>query len=179
MLLSCVLRNGMTLAAAGVRLAFPSFSASYWDRIAGSFRYFWYAPDSVLSGRLTHWKVLIDFLSQQPWHALFGVGYKTLPYSNFIGTTVIPDNTYLSLLVETGLVGLAAFVALNIAILRTGWRAVHCSDPRTVFFGEWIFCFWCGELVQMLSGDLITYWRVLPVYFWVLGAAARGLRELK
>jgi hypothetical protein len=25
----------------------------------------------------------------------------------------------------------------------------------------------------MLSGDLITYWRVLPVYFWVLAAALR------
>jgi hypothetical protein len=30
-----------------------------------------------------------------------------------------------------------------------------------------------GDLVQMASGDLITYWRVLPVYFWVLGAAIR------
>ena len=24
-----------------------------------------------------------------------------------------------------------------------------------------------GQMVQMFSGDLITYWRVLPVYFWV------------
>jgi hypothetical protein len=30
-----------------------------------------------------------------------------------------------------------------------------------------------GQAVQMLSGDLITYWRVLPVYFWVLAIAAR------
>jgi len=168
----------VALAAAGVRFALPSFSASYWDRIAGSFRYFWYAPDNVLSGRLTHWKVLIDFLRDQPWHSLFGVGYKTLPYSDFIGTTVIADNTYLSLLVETGLVGLAAFIVLNIAILRTGWRAARSSAPQTAFFGEWIFCFWCGEIVQMLSGDLITYWRVLPVYFWVLGAAARPSDEI-
>ena len=28
-------------------------------------------------------------------------------------------------------------------------------------------------MVQMLSGDLFTYWRVLPVYFWVLATAAR------
>jgi hypothetical protein len=25
----------------------------------------------------------------------------------------------------------------------------------------------------MFSGDLMTYWRVLPVYFWVLGTAIR------
>jgi hypothetical protein len=30
-----------------------------------------------------------------------------------------------------------------------------------------------GELVQMLSGDLITYWRVLPIYFWILAIAVR------
>jgi len=25
----------------------------------------------------------------------------------------------------------------------------------------------------MFSGDLLTYWRVLPVYFWVLALAVR------
>jgi hypothetical protein len=29
-------------------------------------------------------------------------------------------------------------------------------------------------MVQMISGDLLTYWRVLPVYFWLLGMAARS-----
>ena len=28
-------------------------------------------------------------------------------------------------------------------------------------------------MVQMLSGDLLTYWRVLPVYFCVLAVAVR------
>jgi hypothetical protein len=28
----------------------------------------------------------------------------------------------------------------------------------------------------MLSGDLITYWRVLPVYFWALAIAEREAR---
>ena len=116
------------------------------------------------------------------WRAIRGtpcsvVGYKTLPYSTFVGSTVIADNTYLGLLVETGVVGLAAFIGLNVVILRTGWIARRSPRPQAQFFGEWIFCFWCGEMVQMLSGDLITYWRVLPVYFWVLGTAARLTRE--
>jgi hypothetical protein len=29
-------------------------------------------------------------------------------------------------------------------------------------------------VVQMASGDLLTYWRVLPVYFWVLAMAVRA-----
>jgi hypothetical protein len=36
-----------------------------------------------------------------------------------------------------------------------------------------MLCFWTGQAVQMFSGDLLTYWRVLPVYFFVLALAAR------
>jgi O-antigen ligase len=110
---------------------------------------------------------LSEFLIEHPWHLLFGVGYKTLPYSDFTGGPITADNMYLSLLAETGIAGFAAFVILNAAILRTAWRA------RRDFFGAWIFCFWAGQLFQMLSGDLLTYWRVMPVYFWVLGQAVR------
>jgi hypothetical protein len=28
-----------------------------------------------------------------------------------------------------------------------------------------------------MSGDLLTYWRVLPVYLWVLAMAVRESRE--
>ncbi len=162
--------------AAGVmvNIALPSFSSNYWGRLLGSFSFFWQSPDAVLSGRLSHWQTLLEFLAREPWHAILGTGYKTLPYSNFTGAAVIADNTYLDLLVETGIVGSAAFLVLNAVILRTGWRALRSANPSAAFFGEWIFCFWCGELVQMFSGDLITYWRALPLYFWVLGVAARA-----
>jgi len=162
-----------TTAALVVRIALPSFAVSYWDRIHYSLQYVLSRPNGVLSGRLATWTVLTDFIASQPWHAVFGVGYKTLPYTHFVGTEVIADNTYLSLLVETGLVGLVAFLALNGFILRAGLRAARSGNPRAAFLGEWIFCFWVGEMVQMLSGDLITYWRVLPVYFCVLGMAVR------
>jgi hypothetical protein len=163
----------LVLAGVAIHAALPSFSSYYWERLIGSFRFFGETPDAVLSGRLSHWVTLLHFLSGHPWHLFFGIGYKTLPYSDFIGSTVITDNTYLSLLVETGIVGLAVFAVLNILILRTGFWARRSHRPGAVFLGEWIFCFWCGQMVQMFSGDLITYWRVLPVYFWVLGAAAR------
>ena len=169
----------VTLVSMGfaIHLAAPSLSVNYWGRLLGSFSFFGESPDQVLSGRLGHWQTLYDFLAREPWHAVFGIGYKTLPHSNFIGSKVIADNTYIGLLIETGMIGMAAFIGLNIVILRTGWIARGSPRPEARFFGEWIFCFWCGELVQMLSGDLITYWRVLPVYFWVLGTAARLTRE--
>jgi len=36
-----------------------------------------------------------------------------------------------------------------------------------------MFCCWVGEMFQMFAGDILTFWRVLPVYFWVLAQAAR------
>jgi O-antigen ligase len=168
---------GLVSAGVTVRSAFPALWSNYWGRLLGSFSFFGESPDRILSGRVGHWQVLLDFLAREPWHALLGVGYKTLPYSNFAGSTVIADNTFLSLLVETGIVGLAAFIGMNVVILRTGWKAMRSPRPTAAFLGEWIFCFWCGQIVQMFSGDLITYWRVWPVYLWVLGAAARETGE--
>jgi O-antigen ligase len=160
-------------AALAVRVALPAVSANYWSRMTLSTEHFWSYPNEVLSGRLTNWQALADFIGQHPWHLVFGIGYKTIPYTSYIGTRLVADNTYLSLLVETGIIGLTVFVFLNLAILRTAYRAARSGS----FFGTWIFCFWCGEMVQMLSGDLITYWRVLPVYFWVLATAARESGE--
>ena len=154
------------VAAVLVYFAAPAFVQLYWQRFE-NLTYFFSASDTVLSGRVSSWRTLLDFIAANPWHALIGIGYKTLPYSDFTGGKVIADNMYLSALVETGVVGLLALLWLHAAILRAGWRA------RASFFGTWIFCFWCGEIAQMLSGDLFTYWRVLPLYFWVLAAAVR------
>jgi O-antigen ligase len=153
-------------------ILFPEVTRNYWLRLSHS-QLFFSRPESVLSGRVANWQAITAFLAAHPWHAIVGIGYKTLPYSDFIGHTVIADNMYLSLLVETGIVGLAAFCVLNFAILREAWRAARREDSRASFFGTWIFCFWIGQLFQMLSGDLFTYWRVLPVYFWVLAMAVR------
>lgn len=167
---------GSIAALAALQTLVPSFFASYWARLVLSLQYASSSPDSILSGRLTSWAFLGDFLAREPWTAIFGIGYKTLPYSTYTGATVIADNTYLQLLVETGIFGLAAFLFLNAAILRTGFAASRSLRPQARLCGEWIFCFWIGQMVQMLSGDLITYWRVLPAYFWVLAIAARETR---
>ncbi len=159
--------------AAGALVAwqvFPEAAWNYWQHLLHS-QFFFAQPDSVLSGRLASWQTIAAFLWAHPYHAILGIGFKTLPYSDFIGPNIVADNMYLSLLVETGVVGLAAFLLLNFAILRTSWRAAFRDDSRASFFGTWIFCFWIGQMFQMLSGDLFTYWRVLPLYFWVLAMA--------
>jgi hypothetical protein len=157
-------------AACGVFvLALPEVAGAYWARLGLTMDRLFTAPDSVLSGRLESWGTIAGFIAQHPWQTLFGIGYKTLPYTEYLGRPVIADNMYLSLLVETGLLGLIALITLNAAILMTCWRAMR----RGSFYGRWLFCFWTGEIVQMLTGDILTYWRVLPVYFWVLAQAAK------
>ena len=164
--------SAITLAVL-IYFAFPTFSQSYWVRLQASVFNLPSAPEIVLSGRASSWASLTEFLIHNPWHLLFGIGYKTLPYSSYIGRAVIADNTYLDLLVETGLLGLCTFLALNVEMLRSSFRAARAAGAETRFFGTWFFCFWIGELVQMLSGDLITYWRVLPIFMWVLAIALR------
>ena len=151
----------------------PIFARAYWLRISQSFSYFLESPNAILSGRVHSWEILGQFLLAHPWHAILGIGYKTLPYSDFIGQTAIADNTYLSMLVETGIAGFTALVIWNISVIRASYRAALSDDARRSFCGAWMLCFWMGQTVQMFSADLLTYWRVLPVYFCVLALAVR------
>jgi hypothetical protein len=160
-------------AAAILTGLLPIFARAYWLRVVNSFSYLFESPDAILSGRIHSWTMLLQFLLAHPWHAILGIGYKTLPYSDFIGQTAIADNTYVSMLVETGIVGLAALVVWNVAVIRASHRAARSDDPRRSFCGTWMLCFWAGQSVQMLSADLLTYWRVLPVYLCVLALAVR------
>ena len=159
-----------------VQAVAPTFAASYWFRLSASVEYSWSSPEGVLSGRVASWQTLISFLLAHPWHMLFGVGYKTLAYSDFIGKPVIADNTYLSLLLETGFAGLLAFLFFSWTVIRAGVRAARSGMPKSAFLGTWIACFWTGQMVQMFSGDLLTYWRVLPIYLWVIAEVVRRNR---
>lgn len=171
--LTAILALGGTLGVLFTYALFPAIVEFYWLRLRTSVELLWSGNEAALSGRLDTWKLLMEFLVAHPWHAILGVGYKTLPYSDFIGRPVVADNAYLSSLLETGLVGLVLLFLFHVAILRMGWRAARSSNRRAAFYGTWITCFWAGEMVQMLSGELLTYWRVLPAYFWVLGMAVR------
>jgi hypothetical protein len=165
----------VSLAAGAVIVSVlsPTFSEMYSLRLLQSFESFWSATNAVLSGRLATWSAAGGFIIENPRYALMGVGYKTLPYSDVAGQPLIVDNMYLTLLAETGVIGLTVFLILNILILRSAHKAAFHPDRLASFFGTWMFCFWSGELLQMLSGDLLTYWRVLPLYFWALASAVR------
>jgi hypothetical protein len=79
-------------AVVAVRALLPSFAGAYWMRVSTSVEYIFAETEGLLSGRVASWRAVLGFLAEHPWHALFGVGYKTLPYSDYLGRTVITDN---------------------------------------------------------------------------------------
>jgi len=165
------------LVAIVVGLVAPGLAAWWWARAQTTLKLAFSASDAALSGRVSSWSIIGSFVIDHPVRALVGVGYKTLPYSDVLGRPVVADNTYLSAFVETGVAGLAALCALHFAILRATWRAAHSSDASTAFYGAWAFSFWAGEIVQMSAADLLTYWRLLPVFFFVIALAVVKSRE--
>jgi O-antigen ligase len=143
-------------------LAVPELTSTYLARFdpgSGSA-----TPERFFSGRLETWRTIVAFIAAHPWQAVAGIGYKTLPYTSILGRPMIADSMFLSTASETGILGLGALLALNGAILKVSFD----SAKRGSFFGKWMFCFWIGEMFQMLLGDVLTFWRVLPAYFWVL-----------
>ncbi len=119
---------------------FPTFAQMYWMRLSDQRRVLCSREPKACSP--VAWPVGRRWPAGSPripWQAMFGIGYKTLPYTNFLGTPVVADNMYLSLLVETGVAGLAALIWLNVAILRAAARRSQRS-----FFGMWMLCFWAG-----------------------------------
>ena len=163
--------------AAGIGLALyyvaPLASTHAVDRLAGTVSQAFADPEILLGARLESWKFIVGFLVDHPWHLIFGVGFKSLPYSEFIGRPVVADNTYVSLLAETGVVGLTAAAYMLAGILRTAYLASKSANETTASLGLWSLAFWVGQLVQMLWLDSLTYWRVLPLYLVVLALAAR------
>lgn len=148
----------------------PDVVANFFSWRLGNLAELWDDPDTATSGRWESWTTLIGFFADHPWLLLFGIGYKTISSTDLFGKTVVADNGYLSLLFETGLLGLAAFGWLNFAILRALRGGKGAVSPFYQFCRTFLFAFWCGELVQMLTGDIFTYWRNLTLFFAMMAA---------
>ncbi len=122
-------------------------------------------PNLASSGRSETWTRVLAIIGDHPQYLLFGVGYKTLPYTRLFHEEIITDNGYLSLLLETGIAGCGSFLLLSAAILRTFHQLARRSDGALRFWSALLFSFWCGELVQMLAADAHTYWRNMVLFF--------------
>lgn len=96
-----------------------------------------YWAQAVANGRIARWTNAYDQMRANPF---FGAGlgrYGGAVASRFFGVTYV-DNYYAKTLAETGLLGLAAYLAVVFTYLRDVYRALknYFNDPvRFVFFG--------------------------------------------
>ena len=155
-------------AAVFVALAVPlvllwAFSSELWNYFlsarVGRLIDIFSDPNVATSGRYDTWIRVLSIMRDQPQYLLFGVGYKTLPVTRLFHGEIITDNGYLSLLLETGVAGLAGFLLLSRSVLRTFFSLARAGSEIPAFWSTVIFSIWCGELVQLLAADAYTYWR--------------------
>ncbi len=133
-------------------------------------------PNLASSGRFETWSRVLSIMAENPQYLLFGVGYKTLPYTRLFHSEIITDNGYLNLLLETGILGLAGFLFFCAAVFRTFYRLARIGRGSSVFWSTLLFSFWCGECVQTLAADAYTYWRNMAVFAGFM-ALAMNLAE--
>jgi O-antigen ligase len=146
----------------------PLVVLNFFNWRMGTLLEFWSDPNLATSGRWENWGRLISFFADHPWYLIFGIGYKTLPHTDLFGRSIIADNGFLSLTFEAGIIGLAAFLWLNQRVFSATYRASQRRGSGRPVFAAFLFAFWCGEMVQMVTGDLFTYWRNMVVFFAVL-----------
>jgi O-antigen ligase len=122
------------------------------------------SPDTATSGRFDTWGHVIYIIAENPQYLAFGIGYKTLSFTRVFHGEIIVDNGYLSLLLETGLAGLAGFLLFSAAILKTFLKLSRSNDQAVAFWSAALFSLWCGQLVQLLAVDAYTFWRNMVIF---------------
>jgi O-antigen ligase len=110
------------------------------------------------SNRADNWPEYIAMMNEK---ILTGWGYK-------MGVRLheeSPDNSYLSVLLETGVLG---FVCMSMFVVGVFYRLINryfAGDP----FACVLIPVCVGQLANCLTSDIYTFWITMPVVFMLLG----------
>ncbi|HGH4724446.1 TPA: O-antigen ligase family protein [Enterobacter hormaechei] len=108
------------------------------DRITGS------GQIDITSGRLATWASVPDILGENP---IFGVGYRmaTDKYG------IVPDNVFISSLLETGVIGLALYMGMLVSLCYCVYKNNSESLPLLLAF-----------IASGMFVDISTFWISIP-----------------
>ncbi|HCT7090807.1 TPA: O-antigen ligase family protein [Klebsiella aerogenes] len=108
------------------------------DRITGS------GQIDITSGRLATWSAVPDILGENP---IFGVGYRmaTDKYG------IVPDNVFISSLLETGVIGLALYMGMLVSLCYCVYKNNSGSLPLLLAF-----------IASGMFVDISTFWISIP-----------------
>lgn len=131
--------------------------------------------DHSAQTRLNLWEDAWRLFDTSP---VVGTGFNTYQFMHRIGTYEDTHNYYLKVLVETGVIGLAIFVAL---LLLTVWRGLelwlHARNQELASLGFGLAAWMISCMVANAFGDR---WSFLQVngYMWVLAGLVARARDL-
>jgi len=134
------------------------------------------------SSRLLAWSGAVRAFPAHPWFGKgVGVDVVAIHYVNPAGEhEMLTDahNTWLSILVQCGAVGLAAFTALTVALVRGGRAGVEDSTVDRVVAGL-LVAFVAGFLYQSLSGSFENTRHVWMLFGLLAAATAIRAERLR
>jgi len=125
------------------------YLTSFWGRLSGA------NQEDISSGRFTTWALLLGLVGDNP---LLGVGYRlsTEKYG------LIPDNMFLSLSVETGVIGLLLYLSF-----LTSLCVLVYKNNRDKF---------ALIIAYVISGifiDISTFWVSVPFFLFTMAIYKR------
>ena len=121
------------------------------DRITGS------GQIDITSGRLATWAAVPDILGENP---IFGVGYRMA--ADKYG--ILPDNVFISSLLETGVIGLVLYLGMLLSICYCVYKNNAESLPLLIAY-----------IASGMFVDISTFWISIPaLIFFVAVNSQRG-----
>jgi O-antigen ligase len=117
------------------------------------------SADRFSSGRLEAWQIYSRKIRNHLW---LGCGYKT---ATKLVHNRTPDNSVLSALLETGILGLLALCSFAILTTLTLWKRGLEGEP----YAQALSAVWMGQVAQALTNDTHTLLLGIPVLYLVTG----------
>lgn len=141
-------------------------------------------PTSTLFGRIEVWKLAIDWITSNPLAFLAGLGMKAFEYFYILqaGPTVAglywrresflvgnrPHNEILGFWLDVGLVGLIAFIAVLVMVVRRAWQVYRQSDQQPLRLFALAFMTGAAGIFVGAMGDNVFSQPSVAVYFWIM-----------
>ena len=122
---------------------------------------------SSLAWRFGYWGTVIDLANDSP---IIGIGPKMTQYVT--DSAKVPHNDYLRAYVETGVLGLIAYIAVVAALIHTARHALSWAPPGlaqgiAVGFAGCVASFLLFSVAENLMSQVVVLW-----YFVAFAAAA-------
>jgi O-antigen ligase len=120
------------------------YLSSFWGRLSGA------NQQDISSGRFTTWALLLGLVGDNP---LLGVGYRlsTEKYG------LIPDNMFLSLSVETGVIGLLLYLSFLLSLCSFVYKNNRDKFPLIMAY-----------TISGMFIDISTFWVSVPLFLFTM-----------